>query len=109
MRIAVDFDGTIVTHAFPQIGEELPHAIFWLRLWKLAGHELILWTMRCGKYLEEAIDWCDERGLRFDGHNQGIDDCSWTLSPKVYAHVYIDDAAFGCPLIRPEGQRPYVD
>ncbi len=115
MRIAVDFDGTIVEHKFPDIGRLVPGAIKWLKKWQEAGAVLILWTMRSdgppGAYLTDAIKRCRQNGVHFDAYNEGIGDRDWTTSPKAYAHIYVDDAAFGCPLIESNeaGARPMVD
>ena len=65
MIIAVDFDGTIVTHQYPAIGEELPFATETLRQLIADGHQLILWSVREGKLLNEAVDWCSARGVEF--------------------------------------------
>ena len=65
MKIAVDFDGTIVTHEYPVIGEELPFATETLRMLARDGHQLILWSVREGRLLQEAVDWCRERGVEF--------------------------------------------
>ena len=61
MTIAVDFDGTVVEHEYPKIGEERPHATEVLRKLMEDGHKLILWTVREGPLLDEAIDWCLSR------------------------------------------------
>ena len=98
MRIAIDFDGTLVDHRYPDIGRENPEAFDWLRRWQDAGAILILWTMRSGVRLREAVVYCECRGIKFDGVNEGPDDRQWTTSPKAYANIYVDDAAFGCPL-----------
>jgi len=103
LRIAVDFDGTLVDHRFPDIGRPIPEAFEWLRKLKAAGAVLILWTMRSdsdkeGPVLTEAVKFCREHGIEFDGINEGPGDRNWTTSPKAYAHVYVDDAALGCPL-----------
>lgn len=101
LRIGVDFDGTIVSHEYPAIGKPVQGAIRWLRRLKKAGAVLILWTMRSDdgrqNTLTAAVEYCREQGLEFDAVNEGIDDRLWTSSPKVFAHVYVDDAAFGCP------------
>lgn len=97
--IAVDFDGTIVEHRFPEIGKECPSALMCLRQWKAEGVKLILWTMRSGVHLVEAVEWCRQRGLTFSAINHGINDTAWTTSNKAYADVYIDDMAIGCPMI----------
>lgn len=114
MIIAVDFDGTIAEHEFPEIGPPVFMAIEYLQNFKKLGATLILWTMRSdgqsdGDVLTQAVNWCKDRGVEFDFVNENPQ--SWTTSPKVYAHVYVDDAAFGCPLrdnVRCGG-RPYVD
>ena len=59
--IAVDFDGTIVEHAYPEIGREMLFAIETLKALQEKGHRLILWTFRDGQYLEEAVEYCRNR------------------------------------------------
>ena len=63
--IAVDFDGTIVTHEYPKIGTEIPFAIETLKMLIRDHHRLILWSVREGHLLQEAVDWCKERGVEF--------------------------------------------
>lgn len=113
---AIDFDGTCVEHDFPRCGPDVRGAVETLLLLVEQGHDLILWTMRSGEGLAEAVDWFADRSIPLKGVNVNPDQSEWTSSPKVYAHVYIDDAAMGCPLIFPPqmpyevGQpRPYVD
>lgn len=65
MVIGVDFDGTIVEHRYPEIGEEKPFATEILKMLIADRHKLILWTMRNGKLLDEAVQWCAERGGHF--------------------------------------------
>lgn len=69
MIIAVDFDGTIVEHRYPKIGKEIPFAIQTLRTLIKEGHQLILWSVREGALLQEALDWCHERGVDFYSAN----------------------------------------
>ena len=108
--IAVDFDGTIVSHMYPKIGIENPSAIRVLKKLIEQGHQLILWTMRSGEPLNEAVAYCEERGISFLGVNSNPDQFSWTTSPKQYAHLYIDDAALGCPTqFDPNTQRQWVN
>ena len=63
MIIAVDFDGTIVEHKYPEIGRELPFAIETLKKLQQERHRLILWSVREGKLLQEqwisagSVDW----------------------------------------------------
>lgn len=101
--IAVDFDGTLCEHRYPDIGFEVPGAIDTLKWLQGKGARLILWTMRSGDRLQEAVNWCQERGIEFSGVNLNPDQHTWTDSPKAYAHVYIDDAALGCPVVRDSG------
>ena len=98
MIIAVDFDGTLVEHAYPEIGAELDGAFQCLMQLQAAGAQLILWTMRSGLELEEAVAFCRERGVNFWGVNKNPTQSSWTNSPKAYAQLYIDDAAAGTPV-----------
>lgn len=111
MLIGIDFDGTAVEHEFPDIGPEAPGAFEWLKRFQAAGAKLILWTMRSGETLDEAVQFCLERGIEFYGINKNPTQSRWTLSPKAYCELYIDDAAFGCPLLENKrvGGRPYVD
>ena len=115
MFICVDFDGTIVDHRFPELGEPVPDAIKWLKRLHKCGARLILYTMRSdggftGDVLTDAVRYLEEQGVSLYGVNHNPNQQDWTTSPKVYADLYIDDAAFGCPLIRPAGfARPCVD
>ncbi len=115
--IAVDFDGTCVDHRYPELGADAPGAAAWLKRFVAAGADLILWTMRAdGRAdgttpLADAVAWFAARDIPLLGINENPGQKSWTLSPKAYAHLYIDDAAVGCPL-RPAaraGSRPVVD
>ena len=110
MYIAIDFDGTCVTHDYPRIGKEIGATKVLKRLVE-AGHKLILNTMRSDKELQDAVNWFKKNGIELYGVNENPTQKRWTNSPKVYAHMYIDDAAFGCPLINaPElSNRPFVD
>ena len=110
MYIAIDFDGTCVTHDYPRIGKEIGATEVLKRLVE-AGHKLILNTMRSDKELQDAVNWFKENGIELYGVNENPTQKRWTNSPKVYAHMYIDDAALGCPLINaPElSNRPFVD
>ncbi|WP_138993991.1 hypothetical protein [Larkinella sp. C7] len=109
--IAIDFDGTCVGHEFPLIGKEVPFCVNVLKKLVEANCALILFTMRSEEHLVRAEQWFAEREIPLWGSNVNPDQKSWTLSPKVYAHDYIDDAAFGCPLIHDTSfaERPYVD
>jgi len=96
MIIAVDFDGTIVDNRLPKIGPELPHAVECLfRLQKEEQHQIILWTVREGDLLEEAIDWCKQRGLVFYAVNKNFPEDKTLGTRKLKADLYIDDLNLG--------------
>jgi hypothetical protein len=105
-KLAIDFDGTIVDHRYPDIGPENPGALCWIKKWMDSDKvELSLWTMRsdmdsCGPMLSNAVAWCSANGITFDFVNSRVSDVSWTNSPKLYAHAYIDDSAVCAPLIQ---------
>ena len=110
MIIAIDFDGTCVTHEYPKIGKENEGCVDVLKELVREGHKLILYTMRSGEYLEDAVNWFKEREIPLWGINKNPTQSTWTKSPKIYANLYIDDAACGCPLIYDKSEhRPYVD
>ena len=95
--VSVDFDGTCVTHEYPAVGRDIG-AQEVLRELVSHGNMIILHTMRSGPHLLDAVNWFNENGIKLYGVNCNPDQHSWTSSPKPYAHVYIDDAALGCPL-----------
>lgn len=98
MNIAVDFDGTIVAHEYPKIGKEIPFAIETLKKLQREGHHiLILWTVREGELLEEAVAYCRSRGLEFYAVNSDIPDeieCNGG-SRKLSVDLFIDDRNLG--------------
>jgi hypothetical protein len=115
MDIVIDFDGTCVTHNYPEVGNEIG-ATPVLREIADAGHRLILFTMRCNDKkkknytLKEAVNWFEERDIPLFGIQINPTQKEWTSSPKALGNIYIDDSALGCPLVVPEnGDAPYVD
>ncbi len=97
MIIAVDFDGTIVEHAYPAIGKELMFAFSTLKELQKQGHRLILWTYRAGKELDEAVEFCLQKGMVFYAVNKNYPEEKFdeTISRKILADVYIDDRNVG--------------
>ena len=103
MIIAVDFDGTIVEHRYPEIGKEIPFAVATLKELQKDGHKLILWSVREGELLDEAVKWCEERGLRFLAVNRNLDEAgpgetretNPHFSRKLKAQIFIDDRNIG--------------
>lgn len=128
MEILIDFDGTCVTHEFPNIGQDIG-AIPVLKKLIKNGHKLILFTMRSdhekntnasspeypnvsgGKYLTEAVNWLTKHEIPLFGINVNPEQVSWTSSPKAYGQLIIDDIALGCPLIYDSNisDKPFVD
>ncbi len=98
MVIAVDFDGTIVEHKYPEIGRERPFAIATLKKLQEERHRLILWSVREGELLQEAVDFCRERGLEFYAVNSNYEGeivGSAGYSRKLKADMFIDDRNLG--------------
>jgi len=98
--ICIDFDGTIVDHDYPDIGKPVLYAIKYIKEFQKLGAKIILFTMRSGEPLNEAVDYLKECGIELFGVNINPTQKNWTSSPKAYGNLYIDDAAFGCPIIK---------
>ncbi len=99
MKIAVDFDGTIVEDAYPSIGKERPFAISTLKSLIANHHKLILWTVREGKLLDEAVEWCRSRGVEFYAINRDYPEEEIAnnnhFSRKLKVDLFIDDRNVG--------------
>jgi hypothetical protein len=95
--IAVDFDGTIVEHAYPGIGKEMLFAFATLRELQKKGHKLILWTFRAGPLLDEAVEYCRANGVEFYAVNKNFpeEELTVNISRKVNADIFIDDRNVG--------------
>jgi len=125
--IALDFDGTCVTHEFPEVGKDIG-AVPVIKKLINAGHNIILYTMRSnrsiknktgdpsvidatGLFLDDAVNWLTDNGIKLYGINENPTQKHWTTSPKAYAQLYIDDAALGIPLMFDStiSSRPFVD
>lgn len=110
----IDFDGTCVTHEFPEIGKDIG-AVPVLKALVGNGHKLILFTMRSDTperaYLTEAVNWFTSNGIPLYGINTNPTQSRWTSSPKSFANVTIDDSALGCPVVLSTdiSDRFYVD
>jgi hypothetical protein len=121
MVVAIDFDGSCTTHAYPLIGNDIGAVPILKRLVD-NGHKLMLWTMRGNKphggengvnTLQEAVDWFKSNEVPLWGINQNPTQqkSGWSNSHKQHAELYIDDAALGAPLMfNPEiSDRPYLN
>lgn len=126
MDIVIDFDGTCVTHEFPNVGKDIGAERVLKKLLS-HGHNLILFTMRSdlkdptyrnmgkelppGNYLSDAVEWFSQKEIKLYGIQRNPSQDSWTSSPKAYGQLIIDDAALGCPLVFDENlsARPFAD
>ena len=112
--IVLDFDGTVVKHRYPAVGEDIGAVPVLQRVVK-NGHQLLLNTMRShisdnGDMLQPALDWFAANRLPLYGVNENPSQKVWTTSPKVYGNIYIDDAAMGAPLkIDDSGAPPFIN
>lgn len=99
MTIAVDFDGTIVEHEYPAVGKEIPFATDTLKKMIHDGHRLVLWTVREGRLLQEAIEFCRERGVEFYAINRDYPEeekeHNKHFSRKLKVDLWIDDRNVG--------------
>lgn len=99
MTIAVDFDGTIVEHRYPEIGKEVPFATDTLKMLMREQHKLILWSVREGKLLQDAVDWCRAKGVEFYAVNKDYpeedEEKNDYFSRKIKADYFIDDRNIG--------------
>lgn len=124
-EIVIDFDGTCVTHDYPNIGKEIGSVSVLKKLVE-SGHRLILFTMRSDMQspqneqgeeinfqsgLTDAVNWFKTNEIPLYGIQTNPTQKSWTESPKAYGHLIIDDAALGCPLTYDGSisNRPFVD
>ncbi len=97
MVYAVDFDGTLCTDAYPEIGAPRHGMIEFIKSRRAGGDRIILWTCRSGPALEDAVRWCHGLGLSFDAVNDNLAEnvaCHNNNSRKVSADFYIDDRNF---------------
>jgi hypothetical protein len=114
--LAIDFDGTCVTHDYPEVGKDIGAAPVLKKLIE-HGHRLMLWTMRGNKpgaeTLNDAVKWFKDNDIELWGINENPEQqaTGWSLSHKQYANIYVDDAAVGCPLLfnKEFHNKPYVD
>jgi len=96
MVIAVDFDGTIVEHDYPEIGRPIPFAFDVLKkLQREERHTLILWTVREGDLLQEAVDFCSKNGVEFYAVNKNYPEEEGESPRKLTADIFIDDKNIG--------------
>ena len=97
---AVDFDGTLCEAKFPEIGAPNMALINHLIKRRKQGNKVILWTCRVGEWLQNAVDWCKEKGLEFDAVNTNIPEMIEYFGNdprKIFADLYIDDKAVNKP------------
>jgi hydroxymethylpyrimidine pyrophosphatase-like HAD family hydrolase len=95
--IAVDFDGTVVEHKYPEIGKEMLFAFSTLKALQQKGHKLILWTIRTGTLLDEAVEHCRKNGVEFYAVNKNYPEevLDERTSRKLNVDIFIDDRNVG--------------
>lgn len=114
LTVAIDFDGTVVDHCYPYVGDDNPGAVQVLKNMVATGHHIILLTMRDAvnksprwpknpsvnqpTVIDDAIGWYEDHDIPLFAINCNPA-CTFSKSNKVYADIYIDDAALGCPLV----------
>lgn len=110
MVIVVDFDGTVVKHEFPKVGEDIGAVPVLNELIK-NGHKLVLFTMRSDgvekngagdlelkPYLTDAVAWFKKHNIPLFGIQVNPEQHTWTTSPKAYGSLILDDASLQAPL-----------
>jgi len=97
IKIAIDFDGTIVAPQSPAIGKEVLFAFITLKELQKRGALLLLWTFRTGRELQEAVDYCRENGIEFYAVNKNYPEEQWTADTprKVNVDIFVDDKNVG--------------
>lgn len=98
LKIAIDFDGTIVEHKYPEIGKEIPFAIETIKALQKQKHQLVLWTYRSGRELDEAVEYCRKNGIEFYAINASYPEEEFDedfASRKIEADIFIDDRNIG--------------
>ena len=98
LKIAIDFDGTIVEHKYPEIGKEILFAFETIKALQKQKHQLILWTYRSGKELDDAVEYCRQNGVEFYAVNASYPEEEFDedfSSRKIDADIFIDDRNIG--------------
>lgn len=108
--IAIDFDGTCVEHMYPSVGQNAPDVVEVLQWLVGSGRLLMLNTVRGDPYLDAAVRWFSKNSIILHSIQIAPGQSTWSNSPKILADLYIDDRAFGAPLIKPVGfSSPVID
>lgn len=107
--VAVDFDGTLCTHAFPEIGEPKHKTIEFVRSLASSGSKIILHTCRengTRRLLDEAVAFCEAHRIPIFAVNENPENQFAALiglkpsdGRKVIADLYIDDKSLNPALI----------
>lgn len=95
--IAIDFDGTIVENAYPDIGKTMLFAFETMKKMQEDGHRLVLWTYRHGSRLKDAVEFCKEKGITFYAVNNSYPEETFDkkASRKIHADLFVDDRNIG--------------
>lgn len=94
--LGVDFDGTIVEEAFPNIGAIKPRTVDLMKKAIAKGHLVIVWTARSGVAVTEATNFLHENNIPFHYINENPED-PWAIrgeqGRKIFCDFYLDDRA----------------
>lgn len=98
--IGVDFDGTLAVTkgTYPKIQRPIQEIIDYILEEQEKGAYLILITMREGKELEQAVEWCKIQGIFFDAVNDNLPHMKdfFNNNPrKIFCNEYLDDMNIG--------------
>lgn len=107
--IGIDFDGTMVRNKHPEIGEPIEGALDTVCDLICAGHKIILYTMRSGERLAQAVEYLEDNGVKLYAVNENPSQKYWTDSPKIFCNIYIDDCSIATPLVVPDKGKPFVN
>jgi hypothetical protein len=92
--LAIDFDGTIATESFPEVGSLRKDAAPVIRRFYEEGHYIIINTCRSGKYQGMAEDFLKEHSIPYHYVNCNLPEIIKEYSSdcrKISADYYIDD------------------
>lgn len=106
--LAVDFDGTIVDHEFPYIGQLKPNAKQVINELYDEGFGIFIWTCRDSTFhpdlrkfpnatptIFDVHDFLEKEGIKYDGININHPQLGFQPVPKIYGDIYIDDKQLG--------------
>jgi hydroxymethylpyrimidine pyrophosphatase-like HAD family hydrolase len=92
--LGIDFDGTIVEEAFPNIGAIKPRTVELMEKAMWAGHLIVVWTARSGQAEIDAINFLKENKIPYHYVNENPEDpyaIKGEQGRKIFCDYYLDD------------------